>query len=247
MSIYYQDERVTLYHGDCREVMSMIEPESVDCALTDPPYGVDRNGQMLGQISANYHEKGTHSRGYADHDRAAFQALLVPAFSRMFRALKPGAPLLTFGGSRTIHQITTIAEDVGFSPLDLIVFAGGGTYAKSKTTLVPAHEPAAFMRKPGPPREINPRRNVQNVVTSPKAARGSAHPTTKPASWMNFAVDLLSRKGDLILDPFAGSGSTLVAAAMLGRRAVGVEVDESYCEIAALRLAQGAFDFGGDA
>ena len=242
MDPYYEDEAVVLYHGDCRDILPHLDANSIDAVITDPPYAVDKHGEMLGQISANYHEKGTHSRGYADHDREAFAALLDPAFHEMHRVLRAGGPCLTFGGTRTMHQIATFAEAAGLEVLDLLIFNGGGTYAKSKTTLVPAHEPATLLRKPGKPREINPKRNKTNLIHSPKGKQASAHPTTKPAAWMDYTVDLLTTPGQIILDPFTGSGSTLVAAKSLGRKAIGVEKYESFCELTAQRLAQGAFN-----
>jgi site-specific DNA-methyltransferase (adenine-specific) len=71
------------------------------------------------------------------------------------------------------------------------------------------------------------------------------HPTQKPLWLMARLIEQHTNEGDLILDPFAGSGTTAVAAKRMGRRAVVIEQDESYCEIAAKRLAQGVLDFGG--
>lgn len=242
MSIYYQDENVTLYHGDCRDVMADFERHQFDAMVTDPPYGVDRAGQMLGQISANYHDKGTHSRGYADHDPAMFECLMSPMFEEASQVLAPGSPIVCFGATRTIHEVAAHAADAWLVTVDQIAFVGGGTYAKSRTTLVPTYEPALLLRTPGKPREINPARSLPNVVDSRKGRQASDHPTTKPAAWMDWCIALV--RGKNILDPFAGSGSTLVAAKAAGVRAVGIEIDEAYCEIAARRLSQGALDLG---
>lgn len=78
---------------------------------------------------------------------------------------------------------------------------------------------------------------------------GKQHPTQKPEALMLWCLSFLPKSGiDVVLDPFMGSGTTLVAAKRLGRKAIGIEREEKYCEIAARRLAQGALDlFGGDA
>jgi hypothetical protein len=75
--------------------------------------------------------------------------------------------------------------------------------------------------------------------------RSRAHPTEKPIALIGQIVEVSSRTGDTVLDPFVGSGTTLVAAKNLGRKAVGIEIEERYCEIAAQRLSQGVLDFGG--
>lgn len=244
MDPYYQDEHVTVYHGDCREVLPLLPGLSADATITDPPYGVDGAGMMLGQISANYHEKGTHSRGYADHDPEQFAQLLTPFAAEAARITKQGRHVAVFGATRTVHEIGAQLSVAGLTVMDMVAFVGGGTFAKSQTTLVPAFEPMLLARTPGTPYRLNTARNAQNVVVSRKGAQESAHPTTKPSAWMTWLVDRLTNVGETVLDPFAGSGSTLLAARNLGRRAIGVELEERYCEIIANRLAQGALDLG---
>lgn len=211
---------IRLIHGDCREYL----PIPADVVITDPPYGVDRNGRMLGQIASNYHEKGTHTRGYVDHRPERFRELLVPAFDGMFRSVDRGASLIAFCGNRTFHEMATIAAEAGWTMLDILVFRGGGSFAKSKTTLSPRHELAMWMRKPGGTRLVNPNRNITNVFDIPKSpVPGSTHDTPKPQAWMRRIVEVFSEEGQTILDPFSGSGSTLIAAEALGRNAVGIE------------------------
>ena len=90
---------------------------------------------------------------------------------------------------------------------------------------------------------------LSDVWSMPTVRGGerTEHPTQKPIGLMDHLVGTLSRSGDTVLDPFAGSGSTLVAAKALGRKAIGVELEERYCEIAARRLAQDVLDFGESA
>ena len=239
MSLYYQDEHVTLYHGDCRDILPGL---SADNIVTDPPYAVDRAGNMLGFVSPNWSEKATHSRGYADHDQRVFAELMRDAFGLMLDTVPDGSAHIAFCGNRTFHQMVTEAEAVGFVPLDVLVFASQGV-AKSTTTLAPAHEIASLLRKPGQPAVINPDWRTSNRWDIPKPRTKEAdHLTTKPEAWMREAVALVSDVGGTVLDPFMGSGSTLTAARALGRRGIGIEMDERYCEIAARRFDQGVLD-----
>lgn len=274
MNPYYQDEAVTLYLGDCREIL----PTPADVCITDPPYAVrwapdacrecgnddptqayavcsdclettepgHRAVEMLGFISPNWDQKATHSRGYADHDSEAFRTFLEVVWEAVARSLPAGGQVAAFCGNRTMHEMITAAIPAGFQVLDMFAFFTERGVAKSTTTLRPGHELASLMRLPGPVRHINPDWTRANTYALNKPGRAAAdHLTTKPLSWMHALVQTLSHPGETVLDPFAGSGSTLAAAKDLGRKAVGVEISEPYCEMAANRLAQGVLELGG--
>lgn len=236
---YYQDEHVTIYHGDCRDILPTI---TADAMITDPPYAINSDGEMLGFVSPNWTEKATHSRGYADHDRHAFTALMADAFRLAYQLLPESSVHAAFCGNRTFHQMVTAAEGAGFQPLDVLVFASRGV-AKSTSTLAPGHEIASLLRKGGPS-QINPDWTRSNRYDIPKPRRmESGHLTSKPLSWMRPLVEMLSAPGAVVLDPFMGGGTTLLAARELGRPAIGIEMDEAYCEMAARRMDQGVLTF----
>lgn len=275
MTPYYADEHVTLYHADCREVLPLSADVCItdppyairwaldscrECGNDDPTgalaicsdcsnLGIEtghRRAEMLGFISPNWADKATHSRGYADHDSEAFAEFLRVAWAGVAQSLSPGGLLISFCGNRTFHEMSAAANGAGFGALDVLVFISNGGVAKSTTTLSPGHELAALMRKPGPVQHINPTWTRGNVYTIDKPGRSeSEHLTTKPLTWMRALVDDFTEPGAVVLDPFCGSGSTLRAAKDLGRRAIGIEQNEAYCEIAARRLAQEVFNFGG--
>lgn len=84
---------------------------------------------------------------------------------------------------------------------------------------------------------------ISNILTV-RPVPNEFHPTTKPVDLPGFFIDRCSMPGELVIDPFMGSGTTLVAAKQLGRKAIGIEIEEKYCGIAVQRLAQKVMDFG---
>lgn len=207
-------------------------PETpIDVIITDPPYALDKNGNMLGHLSPNHKEKASHMRGYIDNDREVYAEFLDKFFKVAYDILPENGLLLSFMGNRTSDQLLTAETENGFTLMDIIVFAGGSSFAKSQTTLVPRHELCAFFRKEGSPKKkVNESWKVQNVFTSIKTKEAKLHPTGKPLEWMDFLVETFSFPGETIYDPFAGSGTTLVSARRLGRDAIGVERDPEYYE-----------------
>ena len=239
MSIYYEDESVTLHHGDCREVLAGMSDQSVDCVITDPPYsdrthemtrsnsnGARRHGNRVlsgsfgfdsittGDLSAVMSDAGRVSRRWvvANMDyRHAFAFTDAPP---------PGLRLLRIGVWVKTNPNPQISGDRPAQGWEAIAYmhradlrpswSGGG---RAANFVLP---------------------NAQN----------HGHPTTKPLDMVRQMVHWFSSPRDVILDPFAGSGTTLRAAVDEGRRAIGVEADERYCEVIAKRLSQGVLDFG---
>lgn len=236
MRPYYQDDHVILYHADCRDVLPGV---AADVVITDPPYAVSKRGDMLGFMSPNAAKKETHSRGYADHDPVAYTALMSETFTHITPALPEGAPVMFWCGNPTLHQAATAAENAGLKIVDLIAYTYPPSVAKAQSTLRPSMEVAVLARTPGAPVKFNHDWKATNVRgDGRKTSTRTGHPTEKPLPWLYDAVELLTKPGQTILDPFAGSGTTLRAAKNLGRRAIGVEIEERYCEIIATRLSQ---------
>lgn len=141
---------ITLYQGDCIEVMRDLPDASVHAVVTDPPYGIDfmgkdwdsavkLSGGMLGLIAKGngpaergpLAKGGTHSQGYANHDGIAFEAWVTEWARECLRILKPGGHLLAFGGSRTWHRLAAGIEDAGFEIRDSIAWMYGTGFPKS--------------------------------------------------------------------------------------------------------------------
>ena len=241
---YYSDDSVTLYLGDALEVMSQLTPASIHAVLVDPPFssgGRRENARSL---------RKSMTRATEDNDWIMGDAMSTPGFAYLMREcgmawrrlLVEGGHALAFIDWRMWGTMAAALESADLRQHPLIVWDKGrlgmGAIFRNQ------HELVVHMSKgnPNPPQ----RRDVPNVLRFPPTANEN-HPTEKPTTLLHRLLSVVTPPGGQVLDCFAGSGSTLVAAKAGGYRAVGVEGDERYCEIAARRLAQDVLDFGGGA
>lgn len=200
MKPYYDDGRVTVYHGDAREVLPELQAGAADLVLTDPPYGADKAAW----------DEAFPEWWLDDAARIAPCLGVMPGVVNIGR-LPQSIGRLEYRWTLCAH----ISNGMTRSPF------GFGNWIPC---LVYAAE------------DVRLHGNRQDARSL--AIRGAMpdHPSPKPVSVMAWLVDSLP--GDVILDPFMGSGTTLRAALDAGRRAIGVEVEERYCEAAVARLAQ---------
>ena len=229
MKPYYQDDSVTIYHGDCREILPLLGP--VDLVLTDPPYGKQTHNGARTRIGKIVHIENVPLIDFAatsvDNLREIFCSIVCSrwlvatmewqhiaelernpptgwVFIRMGIWVKPnGAP--QFSGDRPSMGW----EGVGIFHRNNVKMRWNGGGKRAVWTY--------------------------NAITSD-------HPTEKPISLYREFVNLFSDLNGIILDPFMGSGTTLRAAKDLGRKAIGIEIEERYCEIAAKRMSQSVME-----
>lgn len=202
MMPYYQDSAVTIYHGDCREIIPTLP--KVDLVLTDPPYGIGFAAQPTDYQRLNGMKK-------SDWDNSRFDSI----------------PII-----------------LSASPKQII---WGGNYYP-----LPVSRAWLCWIKPDAPPSMgrfelawtNLDQNTEVIVCSIASTNPErvGHPTQKPLKVIQWCL-WFAPHAQTILDPFMGSGTTLRAAKDLGRRAIGIEIEERYCEIAARRMAQEVFSF----
>lgn len=229
MKAYYERNGITIYHGNCLDILPQLE--AVDHVITDPPY------------EAEAHTKGR--RGGADHSGHYGEARPLD-----FTAIDEATRLRSGGAMARAAR--------GW----LLVFCQVEAAMLWRDALQPAkYMRTQIWRKPdGAPQFTGDRPGMgyESIVTcwagegrsawngggrhgvyeALTVKGGSGHLTEKPIDLMRELVRLFSKEGEVILDPFMGSGTTLRAAKDLGRRAIGIEMEEKYCEIAANRLSQ---------
>lgn len=217
MKPYYSDQYCTIYHGDCREVLPALP--KVDLVLTDPPYGVsgEQNSKTAGSPKKNSYGTFIDSIEYVK--RVVIPAITV-ALSKTHRAIiTPGNRCLTMYPIPSSFGCFFQPASVGLQPWGR---------ADSQPILYYGKFPHDSRRIPG--------QKCSYELT--EAPEHNGHPCPKPFdAWMKL-LTTGSVNGDTILDPFMGSGTTLRAAKDLQRKAIGIEIEEKYCEIAARRLSQ---------
>jgi DNA modification methylase len=218
---YYADDAVTLYHGDCQEIDAWLK---ADVLVTDPPYGVGWAKGRRGAVDA-------HPGIANDHDTEARDRALHAWGNR---------PALVFGSLRAAYPANWKRMLVFEKPT-----VGSGLFG-NRAPWFTNWEPI-FMLGDWPDQTPSHNAVVRTRQASAAGYSGyitkAGHPHAKPLDVMSSLIDACPP--GVVADPFAGSGTTLVAAKALGRRAVGLELREDYCEVAAKRLAQGVLDFGG--
>ena len=223
MNLYYQDEWVTLYHGDCLQITDWL---AADVLVTDPPYGISWETHGGGRDLRNWAPRQPKEGIANDHSTEARDAVLDAWGDK---------PAVVFGSPLVAPPESTIQALVWQKPEDSGVVGARFVWRRDWE--------AIYLLGKWP--RSNPNRS--SIIRSQGGMERyrNGHPHVKPDALMAHLI--AECPPGTIADPFAGSGSTLVAAKALGRKAIGVELEERYCEIAARRLAQDVLDFSGGA
>jgi len=217
---YFEDEWVRLYHGDAWTLLGYSDLV-YDALVTDTPYGLNlgvgndrRPGHGLGKREYDVY------RDTPEH----YTERIVPIVEHCIaQALKGRAGV--FAGPRFQEMPRTLSV--------------GGVYVPNASALsswgFTDYHPVLFYGKAWDQHLGARHMTLESCATAPK----SDHPCPKPLEWMEWLVSRVAAPDDVILDPFAGTGQTLKAARKLGRKSIGFEISERYCELAAANLAQG--------
>lgn len=223
MKPYYSDDAVTIYHGDCRELLEAWDAGlgviSGAVMVTDPPYGMGHRSGKAGAFG-DCAIAGDETTDARDAVLAAWSPRPALVFGRWSVPKPPGTKTTLTWDKGDLIGMGDLSLPWGPSTEEIYVLGTGFVGKRGRSVL-----------------------RYQGIGPYQQARGERVHPTQKPVELLR---DLISKCPPLasVVDPFMGSGTTLRAAKDLGRKAVGVEIDEAYCEIAAKRMAQEVLDFG---
>lgn len=203
----------TIYNADCTKLLPHLAAESIDFILTDPPYLV--------------HYQSRDGRIVPNDDNDAW---LKPAFAEMYRVLKNDGFAVSFYGWPAADRFLAAYRQAGFRPVAHLTFPK--SYSSSTGYVRSEHENAHLLVKGNPWRCDA----VIGDVLPWKYTGNKLHPTQKPLQALEPLIAAFCPRGGIVLDPFAGSGSTLEAAQNLGRKWIGIELSAEYHSLASQRM-----------
>lgn len=226
---YYDEDGIQIFHGDCREVLPMLG--NTDHFLTDPPYS---ETTKVGALTRN-DDNGVGGETFVPFSvdevflRQVLELNPPQRWTVMFCDWRHAASLL----QKPPIEMRAVRFAIWNKPDGAPQFTGDRP-ATGWEAIAILHRAVTRLRWNG---------GGSRCVWTYGIEKQNGHPTPKPLDLIVKLVDLFTDSGELICDPFMGSGTTLRAAKDLGRRAIGIEIEEKYCEIAAKRLAQKVMDF----
>jgi DNA modification methylase len=228
MKPYYEQDGILIYHGDLLEVVPTLP--QIHLVVADPPYGINTRSDGSGKINP-----------WADLCNSAYW------YAAWFRAVKSrlthDGAMWTFLNWRSMVTFQKASCDEAWPIESLLVWDKDWIGPGGSRGLRPSYELVALFAMP---EFAIPNRGLPDIRRAAwSSQKPTGHPAEKPVDLVSWII--ASSGGDgLVLDPFMGSGTTLVAANRLGRRAIGIEIEERYCELAARRLSQQSLFVAGN-
>ncbi len=249
---YFQEEDVKLFHDNCLEVLPILEKESVDLIFADPPYRLSNGGITCKAGKIALVDKGDwdKSQGFEEDYKFTYQWLKLCK-----EVLKQNGTIWISGTPHNIFQVGHALQSLGFHIMNEITwFKPNAPPNLSCRYFAHAHESIIWAKKSKDARHtfnyetmkswndrISPAgkqmRSVWSIHLTPLEEKNNGrHPTQKPLELLRRVILSSSRQGDLVLDPFTGSGTTGVIAKKFNRKFIGVEVEKEFCDLAIKRM-----------
>lgn len=246
-NLYLQDTKhqAVIFNGDCIDVMrTELEDNSIDCILTDPPYNL---GNFMLERKTNMVKMRENSFAYAGWDNMEYDEWILQMrnfFNECSRVLKKRGTMIVFMSIIKVESIVKLAQEAGFYYKTTGIWHKTNPMPRNmKIQFVTSNECWIYFVKDATSGVFNYNGKVRHDFIESSVCPNSEktfgkHPTQKPLRIIRELIELVTNPSDTILDPFLGSGTTCVAAASLGRKSIGIELDKGYCDISKQRLEQ---------
>ena len=254
----------TIINGECVAEMKKLPDSCIDLVIADPPYNLSKGGEWKWDNSVELHGMGGNwnkvMQEWDDFTFESYMTFTMAWLTEARRILKPTGSMWIFGTYHNIGMINVACQMLGIEIINEVVWYKRNAFPNlAGRRLTASHETILWCNKGGkirgyyfdyayskngdfsydslksPGKQMRTVWDISNNKEKSELAYGK-HPTQKPIRILKRMIQLTSREGDVMLTPFSGAGSECVAAKMTGRKYIGIELDRSYCEIAAERL-----------
>jgi DNA modification methylase len=230
---YYEDDLLTLYHGDSIDVLAGIKSASVQAVVTDPPY-------VIGAVSAG--NIGSKAGGWTDTMNSAMW--FTAWYRQVDRILHSTGSFWTFLNWRSVPVVLRAAIDAGLPVTSMMVWDKEWIGPGGSQGLRPSYELVALLAQPG--FAVKDRGTSDLWRCQVGSYKPHGHPAEKPEPLLRRIIETCTLpQGAVVVDPFAGSGTTAAACRALNLRCIAIEAEEKWCEVIAQRCGQSVLDFGG--
>ena len=223
---YHETEHGILYHGDCLDILPTLPDKSIDAVVTDPPYGTnDGKGKAI--------KRSNKVVSFCDNDWD--RTLPLDFYVSVNALLKNDTWGVVFTDNMAITSVWDAITKSGLSPRNTYYWIKTNKAPTPRSNFKSCVETAIAFTKGRTNQKWSGGGNTPNYYMSPFCSNGN-HPTEKRVDLMQRLVEVISERGDIVLDCFAGSGTTAIACIRLNRKYILIEKEEKYCEIAAKRI-----------
>lgn len=234
-----------IYNQDCLKYMKKIKNNYIDLIFADPPYNLSKSNYSIKFVKSGGADLTTHKGNWDIMSEKKYKTFTENWLKECFRILKENGSIWVAGTYHSIYLVGSILQKTGFEVLNEILWhKSDATPNISRTRFVADHENFIWARK-GKKHTFNYEKmkaqnngkQMRSIWTRGKTAGGKkVHPTQKPEWLLERIILATSKEGELVFDPFIGSGTTAVVAKKLGRNFLGTELDKKYYNISLERL-----------
>ena len=226
----------SIHHGDALSLMKDIPDGSVDLVVTDPPFAIDFKAKR-----ANYNRTPSHVlEGYNEIPREKYHEFTLSWMEEAYRIMEPSGSMYVVSGWTNLKDILSALDDVGFTTINHLIWKYQfGVFTKRK--YVTSHYHILFVVKDGKNYFFDKVEHYPEDVWIIKREYWHGKqktPTKLPAELVKKILSFSSKEGDIVFDPFIGSGTVAVVSKMMGRRFLGFEIVKEYCDFARERVAR---------